>query len=84
MKSVILDCNVWCVADDRAKDLGLPEGDSWMPFAIDLTTISAIKLCGENEFLGSDKSTIHYPGGIVTLDVPYTELVKLWKEAMDQ
>lgn len=80
---MIVECNVWCVAHSAKEiDLGLPEGDEWMPFAIDFRTISSIKLSGETEFLGNDKATIFYIGRELTIDIPYIEAVRLWKEAL--
>lgn len=78
----IIECNVWCVASDTAADLGLPEGDQWMPIAIDFRTISAIKLCGETEFLGTDKAVVYFNGRDVTIDIPYKDAVLFWKEAL--
>lgn len=76
----VIECNVWCVGNDKnLVDMGLPEGDSWMPFAIDFTTIASIKLAGENEFLGNDKATIYFHGREVTIDIAYKDAIKLWK-----
>jgi hypothetical protein len=83
MKDCIVECNVWCVANSQDQiDMGLPAGDSWMPFAIDFRVISSIKLSGENDFLGNDKATIYYSGREVTLDVPYKEAIIKWREAL--
>lgn len=82
--SKVLECNVWCVADDKAESMGMNGGDSWMPFAVDLKTIYAVKLCGPNEFLGDDKATIHFCGNHVTVDVTFTDMLRMWKEALHE
>lgn len=76
----VVECNVWCVGDEKAASMGLPEGDSWMPFAVDFCTISSIKLAGETDFIGNDKATIYFHGREVTIDIPYRQAVKLWRE----
>lgn len=79
----IVECNVWCVANtEDAINLGLPEGDSWMPFAVDFSCISAIKLSGESEFLGNDKATINFNGRDLTIDIPYKQAVAMWKKVL--
>lgn len=81
-KGKIIECNVWCVADDKAKDLGLPEGDEWMPIAIDFSRITMIKLCGENDFIGNDKPTIYIDGQHLTIDIPYNLAVSIWRRSL--
>lgn len=44
--SDIFECNVWC-EDDEKENLGLPDGDCWMPIAFKLSEIESIKLAGE-------------------------------------
>lgn len=76
----VLQCNVWCSENDKAKDLGLPDGDCWMPIAIDLMKVEAIKLAGPNEFIGDDKATIHLQSGAhFIIDVIYQEAVNKWE-----
>lgn len=80
---MIVECNVWCIGTNRALvDMGLPEGDSWMPFAVDFTKVEVIKLAGESDFLGDNKPVIYINGDNYTLDIPFEEAVKLWKEAL--
>jgi hypothetical protein len=80
---MIVECNVWCVGIPQEQiDLGLPEGDSWMPIAVDFSTISHIKLAGENEFLGPDKACVYIHGLSFTLDIRFADAIELWKEAL--
>jgi len=83
MSRIILT-EVWCVANSQDHvNLGLPEGDSWMPMAIDLKSIVAIKLSGETEFLGNDKATVYFSyGSSLTINIAYEKAIKLWKEAI--
>lgn len=75
----IIECKVWCTANDaKLIDLGMDEGDQWMPIAIDLDRVCAVKLAGENEFLGNDKATLYFEH--VTTDIKFTDAIKLWKE----
>ncbi|HEY3385374.1 MAG TPA: hypothetical protein VGK46_02625 [Saprospiraceae bacterium] len=81
---MIIECNVWCVDTPKEQiNLGLPEGDRWMPIAIDFSKVVAIKLCGENDFIG-DQAPVVYVGydQDFILDIPYMEALKLWKEAI--
>lgn len=77
---MIVECNVWCVGNDpKLIDMGLPEGDSWMPIAIDFRRVIAIKLAGPHEFVGDDKATIHLEHGLCfTTDIPYRNAVTIW------
>jgi len=78
----IVECNVWCTAVDKQLiELGVAEGDSWMPIAVDFTRVVAIKLSGENDFLGDDKATLYFDGRELIVDISYTEAIKLWKYA---
>lgn len=77
---MMVECNVWCVDNPKDQiDLGLPEGDRWMPVTIDFRKIDYIKLAGENEFIGDDKAVIVFASGNnITIDIKYTEAVKMW------
>lgn len=78
----IVMCNVWCVSNTKTEiDLGLPEGDKWMPIAVDFSKIVAIKLAGENEFLGGDKPVVYLPNDNFTIDIPYQQAIKMWRAA---
>lgn len=79
----IVRCNVWCVRSSKQEiDLGLPEGDSWMPIAIDFSQIIAIKLAGENDFIGNDKPVIYLSGSEnFTIDIPFQKAVNMWRGA---
>jgi len=79
----IVTCNVWCVLNTKQEiELGLPEGDKWMPIAIDFSKIVAIKLAGDNEFIGDDKSVIYVSGGEnFTTDIPYQQAINMWRGA---
>jgi hypothetical protein len=74
-----IECNVWCVENPTNQDLGLPEGDIWLPCAIDLTKVVAIKLAGENEFIGKGKAVVYINGEHFTIDKSYKELVTQWR-----
>ncbi len=78
---MIIECNVWCTGRNKYEiDLGLPEGDSWLPFAIDFSSIVAIKECGENDFLGKGKATVYFASEVVTIDISFIDAIKKWKE----
>lgn len=79
----VVTCNVWCVSNTKQEiDLGLPEGDKWMPIAIDFSKIVAIKLAGENEFIGGDKPVVYMANGEnFTIDIPYLQAVNKWRES---
>jgi hypothetical protein len=81
--NMILECNVWCSENDQAKDLGLPDGDCWLPISINVRDIMTIKLAGANDFLGEDKATIYIPGATFIVDITYKDAVKIWKEHAD-
>lgn len=82
---MIVECNVWCVGNpEKLIELGLEEGDSWMPFAIDFNIVESIKLAGENEFLGNDKATLYYNGNHTTVDISFTEAIKIWRKAKNE
>jgi hypothetical protein len=77
---MIVECNVWCVAAPKEQiEMGLPEGDQWLPIAIDFDRIDAIKLAGDNEFLGNDKALIYFNGNSLTIDISYIEAVRIWQ-----
>ncbi len=77
---MIVECNVWCINNSPEHvAMGLPEGDAWMPIAIDFSSVVAIKLCGENEFLGNDKAVLYFDSNYVTVDFTYKEAVKIWR-----
>lgn len=79
---MIVECNVWCTGNSKDLiEMGLPEGDSWLPLTIDFRKIIAIKLCGANEFLGDDKASVYFADQCVTIDITYKDAVKLWKDA---
>jgi len=78
---MIVECNVWCVGNTTQQiDLGLPEGDRWMPIAIDFSTVVAIKLAGENEFVGDDKSVLYFDNNHLTVDIEFKDALKIWIE----
>ena len=80
---MIVECNVWCVGNSTTNiDLGLPEGDRWMPFVIDISKVDAIKLAGENDFIGPDKACVYLRGDNFTLDIRFADAIELWKEAL--
>jgi hypothetical protein len=75
-----IDCNVWCIENPSNQDLGLPEGDVWLPMAIDLKQVIAIKLAVENDFIGKGKAVVYIPGEHFTLDRSYKDLVSQWRQ----
>lgn len=77
--NMIIECNVWCVLNPENESLGLKTGDTWMPFAIDFNSVVAIKMCGENEFLGSDRATIYFASEVVTIDKSFSEAIEIWR-----
>lgn len=78
---MIVECNVWCIENDQSLiDMGLPEGDRWMPAAVDFSMIRAIKLAGASDFLGDDKSTVYFGNDSTTIDIPYSEAVAIWRK----
>ena len=70
----IVECNVWCSESDENAKMGLPDGDVWMPIAIDFDKVISIKLAGPNDFIGDDRATIYLHGGSVNfiIDITYT------------
>jgi hypothetical protein len=78
---MIVECNVWCIANPEAERLGLPEGDTWMPFIIDFKDVKSIKLCGPNDFIGDDKATLYLDGNHVTIDITFDEAKRLFYES---
>ena len=79
---MIIKCHVWCTGRSRREiDLGLPEGDSWLPFAVDFSIVNAIKLAGENDFLGNDKASIYFQGEVFTIDITFEKAIELWEKA---
>lgn len=82
---MIVECNVWCVGNTKEQiELGLPEGDSWMPIAIDFSIVVAIKLSGENDFIGDDKATIYFQNNYLTVDISYKNALILWRHVKNQ
>lgn len=75
-----IKCNVWCseTTEHQQELLGLPEGDIWAPFVFDLSKVTAIKLCGPNDFIGDDKTTIYFYDIPYTIDMQYNDLVGLF------
>jgi len=81
MRNKIVSCNVWCVDNERSLiEMGMPEGDRWMPIVIDFSIVEAIKLAGESEFIGDDKATVYFNNNYLTLDLTYKEAVQIWME----
>lgn len=77
---MIVECNVWCIdAPKELIEIGLPEGDRWMPIAIDFENIDAIKLAGENDFIGDDKSVVYFGDNQLTIDITFKEAVRIWQ-----
>ncbi len=85
MRGEFIECNVWCIAGNQKEiELGLPEGDQWMPIHINLLDISYFKLAGQNEFIGDDKVCVTFKNGNqVTLDITYNKFKdyfeKVWQ-----
>lgn len=79
MKDRIVECNVWCSASDQNRNLGLPDGDCWMPISIDFGSVLTIKEAGENEFIGKGKATIYIPGQHFIVDIDYKDAVIIWR-----
>jgi hypothetical protein len=75
---MIVECNVWCVSNTKELiELGLDEGDTWFPFTFRSEHVIAVKLAGENDFLGDDKACIYIGGDHFTIDRTYKEVVKM-------
>jgi hypothetical protein len=78
---MILECNVWCSEDDKSRELGLPDGDVWMPISIRVEAIITVKLAGPNDFIGENKATIYISGHqYFIVDKTYDEVIKIWKQ----
>lgn len=77
---MILETEVWCSADDKARDMGLPDGDIWMPIAIDFDKIDTIKEAGSNDFIGEGKATIYVGGVHFIIKMDYKSAVEKWKQ----
>jgi hypothetical protein len=78
----IIECNVWCSESDKNRELGLPDGDCWMPIAIDFDVVATIKEAGPNDFLGHGKATVYVNGSHFIIDIEYQEAVKIWKRTI--
>lgn len=77
---MIFECNVWCSESDKNRDLGLPDGDCWMPIAIKYEAVLAVKEAGENDFLGKGKATIYLNNEHFIIDIPYQDFKKIWQD----
>jgi hypothetical protein len=75
---MILETEVWCSESDKNRDLGLPDGDCWMPISILFSSICAIKEAGSNDFIGDNMATIYLKNEHFIINLKYTEAVKLW------
>jgi len=80
---MILECNVWCSENDQNRDLGLPDGDCWMPIAIDLIEVKTIKEAGRDDFIGDCRATLYLSGEHFIIDLSYTDAVTLWRKEKD-
>lgn len=79
---MIIETEVWCIGESPENvELGLPEGDQWMPFIFDIRNVSAIKLAGPTEFLGDDKATIHIFDKSFTINKTYFDMADLFKQS---
>lgn len=74
----ILCCSVWCSGDDELRKLELPDGDLWMPIAVKISSIIAVKEAGENDFIGVGKATIYTPNEHFIVDIKYDDMVQIW------
>lgn len=80
---MIVQCNVWCSESDLNRNLGLPDGDIWMPIAINFKAIQTIKEAGGNEFTGPGKAAIYISSDHFIVDIDYKEAVMMWKGALE-
>jgi len=79
---MILSCNVWCSESDENRNLGLPDGDCWMPISINLKSVVTVKEAGGNDFIGKGKATLFINGEHFIIDQTYNEVVKWWSDAL--
>ena len=78
-KNGIVICNIWCDEHPDAKEMGLDPGNIWLPVAIDLRHIVAIKECGEGEFIGAGKASVFLTNSdCFTVDMPFKDLLEKW------
>lgn len=85
---MIHKCKVQChtISPTDIDKFGLEEDNSkWLPFAIDLGTINAIKLTTDDHDASSyGCSTIFTNNGdTFILDTPYDKLLKKWSDYID-
>lgn len=81
---MILSCNVWCSESDKNRELGLPDGDCWMPISINLKSVVAIKEAGPNDFIGDGKATIYLPQEHFIIEITYQEAIRFWESELNR
>lgn len=80
---MVIETEVWCVADASQEQLGLDGGSEWYPIIIDFRSVSLIKLAGADKFIGDDKAEIMIHGHHMTLNITYKDAVVMFKESRD-
>jgi hypothetical protein len=75
---MILQLNIWCFKEGNEMT-GEKDEDLWLPIAIDLFHVHAIKSNGEgNEFTGSDLAVFYIHNDRFICDMKYTEALQKW------
>lgn len=80
---MIIECDVLCVMRD---DLGLSneEEEIWLPIAIDMKSIIAIKSNGEGtEFAGSNRAVMYYGQDYFVTNLSYEDGVIMFKKSIE-
>lgn len=81
---MILHTEVWCSESDKNRDMGLPDGDCWMPISIRLDMVIAIKEAGVNDFIGEGKATIYLYNEHFIINLSQKEAIEKWQSALKQ
>lgn len=85
MINKILITKVWCY-DAKLEEMGI-DANEWLPFAIELNTIKAIKVTGGSEPDIRNKATIYSSEHIedsFTIDMDFETVLNLWAEAKSE
>lgn len=77
---MIFETEVWChTATEREREMGIPDGDQWLPIAIDWDKVLAVKLAGENDFYGADKASVYVSDQHFIINCSYKRAIEEWK-----
>lgn len=81
---MIYECNLLChsVSENDIEKMNIDDKGKWLPFAVDLFTVYAVKMTTDTkkELAYLSTTLITEFGQQFVIDTPYKKFITLWKE----